>query len=148
MQTCPLGRYTFTEGASVIGQCTSCKAGYYCQRDQTQPSKCDPGHYCPLGSQEPIPCEITRYNPSFSLSYRDECDSCKGGYQCTKEGISNLRISENYAFPYFCPAGKFCPEKTWAPYDCLAGSYSNYNDRIQFMEYCPQCPEHYYCEKG
>ena len=51
---CPLGQYSNVKGSV---NCTTCPAGFYCNRTDTSPVKCSLGYYSTSGMSICIPCQ-------------------------------------------------------------------------------------------
>ncbi|KAF4141759.1 hypothetical protein GN958_ATG09004 [Phytophthora infestans] len=170
---CPTGTYSNDTGLVKPGDCVFCDegsyctdagqvkptglcdAGYYCKRNNTQPSPssgvgkvvtsstqgteltiyfggqiCPIGSYCSQGAVTPILCPEGSYSNATGAS---TCLPCPRGFFCPL-GCSDYRGNE-------CPMGHYCPESTQraTQLPCPPGSYGD-RTGLQDLVQCTPAP--------
>ncbi|EDV25654.1 uncharacterized protein TRIADDRAFT_55968 [Trichoplax adhaerens] len=139
---CPANTYGNHSGQTLVGQCVTCPAGYFCPAATpgvpTYHLICPRGYYCPAGSGKQL-CPDGTYGDSLGLQASSECKDCPAGRYC-KAG------SRYPGLP--CPKGSYCPAKTGAtPNQCNSGTYTEQEGSTSIAE-CKTCPTGHYCTQG
>lgn len=163
---CPPGYYCDSENITApTGQCF---AGYYCVLKSSSPSPslsvtggpCPQGSYCEVGWSSPTPCPKGTYGDREKLPSLSDCTfcppgeycsssnlnastgSCLAGYYCTNGSEEANPVGKSYGDE--CPAGHYCPEKSYQPTACPAGTY-NPNTRSTNETACLSCDPGKFC---
>ena len=82
---CPIGTYRNQGSGTLISDCFSCPAGFWCSDNGTADFAsylCPPGHYCPIRTLEPILCPPGTHRNQSGGESVDDCSPCTGGYYC------------------------------------------------------------------
>ncbi len=152
--SCPPGTYRSSTGGAVVGDCTACTVGKYCQqRGMTAPgSDCPAGYYCPLGTalSGKYPCDAGYMCPSGSsvetlcpdntyqpLPVQSSCTPCPARFYCKNTAASDA------VWPKICPLGQFCVAAT-QPQSCPIGTFSAATGLAAQSE-CEACPPGMMC---
>lgn len=114
-------------------------------------TNCPPGHFCVQGSVTPAACPAGTFRASPNGVSNSSCFTCPAGYYCGKQSITGSPCVTNASAPIFCesgssvptdckpgfycsqsprsesaticPAGFYCPAKTYTPIPCSVGHY-------------------------
>lgn len=131
LRPCPRGSYGNQTGLSKISQCKPCDPGTYCAYEHATNSTgpCSPGYYCEYGVDRPEPAGN---NATSCAPYIANSSACPyiNGQETGKGGI--------------CPIGHYCPEGTYQPKPCPAGTYGPTTK----LPVCLPCMEGFYCTGG
>ncbi|XP_064629316.1 zonadhesin-like [Lineus longissimus] len=135
-QACPAGKYC--EKPSLSAPTGDCAGGYYCTQgstidtpnNKTMGGHCEKGFFCPTGSGHPVPCTPGYHCEADYL--KEPSGQCEEGYYCTG----------SRKFP--CPAGAYCPEASYHPTLCPAGTYNNETSKGNVSD-CLPCEPGSYC---
>ena len=122
---CPIGKYSSSDGKTVVDDCIDCEAGKYCpemgaitvsdtnvcdagyickggsntpnpyQASDAPNELCPVGYYCEAGATVEIACPNGTFGSVAGLMVEDDCSDCPGGYYCDGEGLTWSDISEN-----------------------------------------------------
>ncbi|MDR3742451.1 MAG: SMC family ATPase [Terracidiphilus sp.] len=134
---CPLGTYSNETGNTIVHDCASCPAGYFCSvtgiADYTL-YPCPEGEYCFLRSQSGIDCPYGTYNNLTGAKTITGCSACPAGYYCPDLGQSNATTNS-------CSGGELCATGSVYPTVCPQGYYCNNNTGYLAVI----CPVNYYC---
>ena len=107
------------------------------------------------GVAEPVGCPAGSYSAAEGLQAESECLNCTGGEFCNATGkttTSGLCEPGYYcprgstsAWQIVCPVGHYCPRRTFHPYQCPSGTYSN-GTGLTSSTKCTPCREGWYCD--
>ena len=89
---CPMGTYRNQDSGTLISDCFSCPAGFWCRDNGTADFAsyvCPPGHYCPIRTLEPILCPPGTHRNQSGGEGVGDCSLCTGGYYCPSRFCSN-----------------------------------------------------------
>jgi hypothetical protein len=127
---CATGTYMPYEGAEVVGDCISCKAGYECanagtatptscpagfyciEGTDTSVDQCQPGEYCPTNAEKAFLCPFGSYTAGTAET---SCTPAAAGAYVDTEGAS-AEIA--------CTAGYYCEAGQVQPVACPEGQTS------------------------
>lgn len=139
---CPETLYYAGTGATNVGFCAPCQAGYYCLDNDSVSRVCPKGHFCTEKTKEPVPCWEGTYNPYKRQSASTDCMICPAGAACNSRGIDDYTR-------HMCPAGHYCPRagSKEDPIACPPGTYRNSTGAVDVDE-CWICPEGFFCIEG
>ncbi|OAF70026.1 hypothetical protein A3Q56_02216, partial [Intoshia linei] len=156
LPNCPIGKFGASTGLKLIGDCTACTAGSYCETSGliTPTGKCAKGYYCPAGSSKPNPstfcnkgefciegsvtplkCVSGKY---INIQKSDKCLDCPSGYFC-------LNAATDYQ-SNTCPVGYYCPSgtKISTQFPCPIGTFNDKTTR-KSTDSCKKCTGGNYC---
>ncbi|ESP01227.1 hypothetical protein LOTGIDRAFT_111802 [Lottia gigantea] len=159
---CPPGYYC--EAENITEPTSKCFAGYYCVLASATPAPslssvggpCPQGTYCPKGSSQTIPCPQGTYGDRPLLTALSECSvcppgeycaisglsapngSCLAGYFCTNASEEANPVGKSYGDE--CPVGYYCPDHSYQPTACPAGTYQPFNRRVNDSDCIPCSP--------
>eukprot|EP00767_Chilomastix_cuspidata_P000870 gnl/Chilomastix_cuspidata/1248.p1 GENE.gnl/Chilomastix_cuspidata/1248~~gnl/Chilomastix_cuspidata/1248.p1 ORF type:complete len:6697 (-),score=752.02 gnl/Chilomastix_cuspidata/1248:22-17397(-) len=165
---CSIATYNPIEGATSVGNCLECPAGYLCSESaldmydtlcpegyycpqRTTPTQleaniCDRGHYCPEGSSVPTPCPVGTYSSEMGMTSLSDCDICPGGSYCAQEGL--------YEVTGECSEGWYCISAATSPTPSTDGGSIVTGGICLEGHYCPagsssptECEKGYYADE-
>ena len=169
MNNCGAGKFGSVEQSISSKECSTCKAGYYCENsvntfeDLINNSQiCQAGYVCGPGSSSAT------------------ASQCPAGTYCTGQNVISIDCPKNYycdlnstifgldaepndvdngcdagcycdgaaasSCPQNCPQGSFCAAAT-SPELCNAGTYSD-QINLQNQSECSDCPAGYICRES
>ncbi|RQX68437.1 putative GCC2 and GCC3 domain protein [Toxoplasma gondii CAST] len=153
-QPCPAG-FSCPAGATKPD---SCPPSHYCPGVLGEALKCPLGTYCPVGAQFPELCPAGTFSNLVSAErntvqggctlcpkgrFREHgasnvCRPCGAGHICY-EGCSAMyptdRVNEKGER---CPPGHYCPQGSFEPVPCPAGTYNPYEGKGNISD-CFSC---------
>ncbi|GMF37121.1 unnamed protein product [Phytophthora fragariaefolia] len=160
---CDAGAYCSSTNTNAA---LPCSEGFYCVQGSytatptgqnnslgTIGNVCYSGHYCPQGTSNPIPCPPGTYAETTQNVGITDCLPCSPGFVCSTSGIITpfekckagyVCIGGESTATQLCPKGYECPEGSFEPRPCVAGTFADEEGLSQ----CKLCPERYYCEVG
>ena len=163
---CPAGYYC--EAENITEPTGKCAAGYYCVLGATSltpvPSSkggpCLQGTFCESGWSWPTPCPKGTFGDRDHLPSEADCTICPPGEFCAQSGLgapngsclagfycsnrSEEAIPVGKVYGDECPAGHFCPEHSYEPSACPAGTYQP-QTRMTNSTACLQCDPGKFC---
>nr|XP_054760934.1 uncharacterized protein LOC129267226 [Lytechinus pictus] len=164
---CPEGFYC--EAENITEPTGLCSPGYYCVLRAYTPQPdgsdstggpCEQGTYCTEGSSYPTHCPKGTFGHVDRLPAESNCTDCWPGYYCNEVGLTEpngtcypgfycslAAIEPNpngQSYGDVCPVGHFCPEGSYAPEPCPAGTYQPH-DMMTNDSACLPCTPGMYC---
>ena len=163
---CPAGFYC--EAENITEPTGKCAPGYYCvlgattltPASSTRGGPCLQGWFCETGWSWPTPCPKGTFGDRDHLPSEPDCTTCPPGEFCAQSGLgapngsclagfycSNRSEEANpvgKAYGDECPVGYFCPDHSYEPTACPAGSYQPYV-RMTNITACLQCDPGKFC---
>ena len=163
---CPAGFYC--EAENITEPTGKCAPGYYCvlgattltPTASTRGGPCLQGSFCETGWSWPTPCPKGTFGDRDHLPSEPDCTTCPPGEFCAQSGLgapngsclagfycSNRSEEANpvgKAYGDECPVGYFCPDHSYEPITCPAGSYQPYV-RMTNITACLQCDPGKFC---
>ena len=104
---------------------------------------------------EPVGCPAGTYSAAEGLKTEYECLNCTGGEFCNATGKTATAgpCDPGYYCPrrstssqqIVCPEGYYCLERTFHPYQCPSGTFSNGTGLISSAK-CTPCRAGWYCD--
>ncbi|CDW71823.1 cast multi-domain protein [Stylonychia lemnae] len=110
---CSNGKYGTVFMGTSENVCNACPEGYFCPKGSVQPVKCPTGFFCQENQESGManPCPSGTYSGPFSLTSRDQCQTCPTGYYCPTAST----------LPKACPTGTYNPSTGQGSIsDCLS----------------------------
>jgi hypothetical protein len=104
---CPVGTIRATTGAGVVGDCSTCPAGYYCGEATVTATICPQGSYCTAGSSVPLNCPAGTFGATVGLTSSASCQGCLPGMYCSQQGLQSP--------DGLCDIGYFCIQNAITP---------------------------------
>ena len=150
---CPAGTFSPPGSANATG-CEDCPKGHVCPEatqtplncsegtfrnasrgvDFTNCDECSTGGYCPNGSVTPITCPAGTFRDISSGISLSDCFVCPQSYYC----------AANSSYPTVCGTAGYCPNGSFTPTHCPAGTYRNIPSGISVSD-CFVCPAGSWC---
>lgn len=163
---CPAGFYC--EAENITEPTAQCAAGYYCVLGASSPTPtldatggpCPQGTFCEQGWMWPTPCPKGTFGDRDLLPSEADCvicppgefcsqssltapnGSCLAGFYCTNASTEANPLDKGYGDE--CPSGHYCPEHSYEPTACPAGTYQPYVRQTNITA-CVPCDPGKYC---
>ena len=148
----------FCDTPGLVAPSGRCAAGSVCvsgapvanPTDNVTGYVCPAAAFCPLGSASPTWCSPGTFSNTTGNTQPSDCFACTPGFTCPDVGtvIPTLLCDAGYYCPGHdahatlnCTLGSFCPEGSFAPTPCAAGSFQ----QLPGQASCDVCPPSYYC---
>ncbi|KAL8424659.1 hypothetical protein Efla_006444 [Eimeria flavescens] len=116
---CPPGTFRDVEGGTSAEDCFTCPPGMYCSTWGIGGDlpECPGGYYCPLGAGT--------LGSTASATHTERSTISVGSIFFSRSGLGRDELCTEgipciYALP--CPGNFYCPEGSWAPLPCPAGT--------------------------
>ena len=158
----------FCDTSNLTEPAGLCDPGYYCVLGAESPAPtlaadwgpCPQGTYCEEGAHTPIPCPKGTYGDRDRLPSLADCvicppgefcshsgltasnGSCLAGYYCNNGSSEQNPVGQLYGDE--CPSGSYCPEHSYQPSACPAGTYQPYTQRTNISA-CLECDPGKFC---
>ncbi|KAH3841624.1 hypothetical protein DPMN_115097 [Dreissena polymorpha] len=151
---------------NMLAPAGKCNAGFHCTLSATSPSptgngsECEQGTFCIQGSSIPTDCPKGMFGSAAQLTSLTDCTFCTPGKYCDSTGLqqpagnclagyycsnaSEEAAPVGKAYGDICPVGHYCPEQSYAPTACAAGTYQPFTGRTNVTA-CLACDPGSYC---
>ena len=138
---CPAGTWQPLVGASSSALCLPVPQGFFATNagaTSYTANECARGYYCPAGSRLPTErtCPQGTYRDLTRGGLPADCGACPAGRYCP----------ENTKAPFLCPLGYYCPASTLIPEPCPRGTFGHSTGLRQVKD-CSACWGGRYCSQ-